>query len=296
MSGRLAVFLAVAAVCGVVGGCNRSAERDEGAAAFATPSVMLSRTDAAVGSPVDITYRFAVAPDAAPLGEDYLVFAHFMDADREQMWTDDHESPTPPRQWKPGDTIEYTRTIFIPKFPYVGPAHLEVGLYSRQSGARLPLAGQDTGMRAYRVASFTMGLQAENLFVIFKDGWHDTEVSEDGGLEWQWSRKEGTIAFRNPKRDAELMLQVDQAVPALPGPQRVDVRLGTTTVDTFMLAPGNRELRRIDLPAGLLGTGETVEMTVAVDKTFVPADVPALRSSDARELGIRVFRAYVEPK
>jgi hypothetical protein len=28
----------------------------------------------------------------------------------------------------------------------------------------------------------------------------------------------------------------------------------------------------------------------------VPADVPALRSSDARELGIRVFRAYVEPK
>jgi hypothetical protein len=33
-----------------------------------------------------------------------------------------------------------------------------------------------------------------------------------------------------------------------------------------------------------------------VDQTFVPADVPSLRSSDSRELGIRVFRAYVEPK
>jgi hypothetical protein len=37
-------------------------------------------------------------------------------------------------------------------------------------------------------------------------------------------------------------------------------------------------------------------MTIAVDHTFVPAEVPALRSADSRELGIRVFRAYVEPK
>jgi hypothetical protein len=36
-------------------------------------------------------------------------------------------------------------------------------------------------------------------------------------------------------------------------------------------------------------------MTVAVDKTFVPASVPALGSTDSRELGIRVFRAFVQP-
>ena len=45
------------------------------------------------------------------------MFVHFLDADRELMWTDDHEPPTPVRQWKPGATIEYTRTMFIPKFP-----------------------------------------------------------------------------------------------------------------------------------------------------------------------------------
>jgi hypothetical protein len=38
-----------------------------------------------------------------------------------------------------------------------------------------------------------------------------------------------------------------------------------------------------------------VEMTVAVDKTFVPASVSALGSTDTRELGIRVFRAFVQP-
>jgi hypothetical protein len=287
-------FLAVLLACGVAAGCSRPA--DEAGTPVATPTVTLSRSDAAVGSPIDMTYRFVVAPDAPPLREDYLVFVHFLDENRERMWTDDHEPATPTRQWQPGATIEYTRTVFIPKFPYVGTTTVDIGLYSRQSGERLPLAGQDTGMRAYQVASFNMRLQADNLFVIFKDGWHETEVADDGGLEWQWSKKEGTIAFRNPKRDAELFLQVDQAVNALPEPQRVEVRLGPHVVDSFALPPGDRQLRRIALPASQLGNVETVEIAISVDRTFVPADIPALRSSDARELGIRVFRAYVEPK
>jgi hypothetical protein len=39
-----------------------------------------------------------------------------------------------------------------------------------------------------------------------------------------------------------------------------------------------------------------VEVTVAVDKTFVPASITQLKSTDSRELGIRVFRAYVQAK
>jgi hypothetical protein len=38
------------------------------------------------------------------------------------MWTDDHTPPVPTTQWKPGQTVEYTRTVFIPIFPYVGDA------------------------------------------------------------------------------------------------------------------------------------------------------------------------------
>ena len=30
-----------------------------------------------------------------------------------------------------------------------------------------------------------------------------------GRTEWQWTKKEATIAFRNPKRDVVLVLQVD---------------------------------------------------------------------------------------
>lgn len=291
MPKHFAVLATAAALA--AGGCARAADE---AAAVATPTVRVGRPEAAVGSPLDLTYRFQVAASAPAFTEDYVVFVHFADANGEQMWTDDHPPPRPTRTWKAGEVIEYTRTIFIPKFPYTGPTNIQLGLYSPGSGERLPLAGQDVGMRAYQVASFNMTPQTENLSVTFTDGWHPTEVAEDGALEWQWSRGEGTLAFRNPRQDAALFLQVDQVAGAFDQPQRVEVRHGPTVLDAFALPPGSRELRRIALPKTVLGDADTVEITVAVDKTFVPAAVPALRTSDPRELGIRVFRAYVEPK
>jgi hypothetical protein len=243
-----------------------------------------------------MTYTFAVAPDAPPFTEDYTVFVHVLDKDRDLMWGDDHQPPTPTTQWKPGSTVEYTRTMFVPKFPYVGPAQIDVGLYSVKSGQRLPLAGENTGDRSIRVASFTMQLPANALFIVFKDGWYDTEVSGDAGVEWQWSKKQGVLSFRNPKRDALFMIELDQVARAWPDPQKVELRIGDNVVDSFSLPPGQRTLRRIALSPNQLGTGETVDMTVSVDKTFVPASVPELKSLDPRELGVRVFRAFVEPK
>jgi len=39
-----------------------------------------------------------------------------------------------------------------------------------------------------------------------------------------------------------------------------------------------------------------VELKIGVDRTFVPAVVTAGNQKDTRELGIRVFHAFVEPK
>jgi hypothetical protein len=269
---------------------------DDNAAPVATPSVTLGTQTAAIGSPIEMQYRFAVAPDAPPLDADYLVFVHFLDTDGELMWTDDHEPPTPVSQWKPGGTVEYTRTMFIPKFPYVGQARVEVGLYSASTGERLPLSGQTRGQRSYGVANFEMRLQNDSLFVIFRDGWHETEVGGEGsGLEWQWSRKDATLSFANPKRDVEVFLQLDQPVRPFDTPQRVEVRAGAEVVDSFPLPPGRPELRRVKLSTAQLGTGATVELVVSVDRTFVPATIPALKSNDPRELGVRMFRAFVQP-
>ena len=49
------------------------------AAPVATPSVTVARSEVAIGSPVDVQYRFAVLPDAPPFREDYWVFVHLLD-------------------------------------------------------------------------------------------------------------------------------------------------------------------------------------------------------------------------
>jgi hypothetical protein len=269
---------------------------DDNGTPIATPTVTISTKTAAIGSPIEMQYRFAVAADAPAVSDDYWVFVHFVDSDGELMWTDDHEPPTPVRQWKPGQTVEYTRTMFIPKFPYVGPTRVEIGLFSPAGGDRLAMTGQARGQRSYEVGAFDMRLESDDLFVIFRDGWHATEVaSEAAGLSWQWSRKDATLSFPNPRRDVELYLQLDQPVAAFSAPQQVDVKAGTEVVDQFTLPSGRIELRRIKLPAARLGTADTVELTLSVDRTFVPATLPGLKNTDPRELGVRVFRAFVQP-
>jgi len=278
----------------LIGGCGRTQETEP---PVVTPTVTLARPDAAIGMPIEMTYRFVVAGNAPPFMEDDTVFVHFLDRDGELMWTDDHQPLVPTRQWKPGQTIEYSRTMFVPKFPYSGETSVVVGLYSSRNGTRVPMTGQSRGQREYQVASFNLHPQTDNLYVVFKDGWHETEVAEDAsGVEWQWSRKTATLAFRNPMRDVVFYFQRDQPVQALGAPQQVELRIGPNVIDSFSLAGGQHELRKVNLTSAQLGNAETVEVTVSVDRTFVPATMTQLKSTDSRELGIRVSRAYVQAK
>ena len=288
----LRVVLAMVVVLAL--GCGRAQDTEM---PVATPSVTVGQNDAAIGTPLEMAYRFVVAPSAQAFAEDYWVFVHFLDTDGELMWTDDHPPPVPTRGWKPGQTIEYPRTMFVPKFPYVGQTRIEVGLFSPKSGARLPMTGETKGQRAYGVGTFNLRQQTDNLYVVFKDGWHETEVAdENAGIEWQWSKKNATLAFRNPMRDVTIYFQCDQPVQVLGAQQRVELRIGPVVIDSFSLPPGQRELRRISVSKAQLGDADTVEVAVTVDKTFVPATITQLKSSDGRELGIRVFRAYVQAK
>lgn len=280
------------AVLGVA--CGRT---EETAPPVATPTVTLARRAAAIGSPLEMTYRFAVAPDAPPFAESYWVFVHFLDADGELMWTDDHQPPTTTERWKPGETLEYTRTMFIPKFPYTGATAVEVGLFSPRSGGRLPMNGETRGQRSYEVASFELEPQLENQFVVFRDGWHPTEVADDDvGTEWQWSKKEATLAFRNPQRDVLFYLQLDRPVAPFEDPQQIEIRIGDAAVDRFPIRANRPELRKIPLTPAQMGDADPVVVRILVDRTFVPAAIPAMKSRDPRELGVRVFRAYVEPR
>ena len=120
---------------------------------MATPSFSANQTRVPIGSPIEVTYKFVVAKDAPKIGEDFRVFVHFLDADNERLWTDDHDLPVPTSQWKPGQTIEYTKTMFVPIVPYEGATKVLMGLYSNASDSRLPLAGTVHDRRSYVVGT-----------------------------------------------------------------------------------------------------------------------------------------------
>ena len=288
--GQLVVLLGTMAP--LAAGCRK---REAPAPPVVTPTVTLNHEKAPLGSPIEMSYRFAVARDAA-FDQNYRVMVHVVDADEELMWTDDHDPPVPTREWKPGQRIEYTRTVFVPVYPYVGEASIQLGLYSTADQKRLPLEGEEVGKRAYKVARLQLAPQTENVFTVFKDGWHPSEVAErNASVEWQWTKKEATLAFKNPKQDAIFYLDLDNPGGVFNEQQQVQVRLGDQVVDAFALTPGHEILRKIQLTAAGLGLAEMAELRISVDKTFVPALVNAATSKDPRELGVRVFHAFVEP-
>jgi hypothetical protein len=263
---------------------------------FATPSVTLNHDKAPLGSPLDITYKFVVAADAH-FDQDYRVMAHVVDADEEMIWNDDHNPPVPTTQWTPGQTIEYTRTLFVPVYPYVGEATIQVGLYSTATQKRLPLSGETAGQRAYKVARLQLQPQTENLPSTFKDGWQPTEVAEhNASVQWQWTKKEATFTFKNPRKDCLLYLELDNPGIVLKEARHVQLSLGGQAVDDFMLEPDKPQLKRIPLTAAQLGSADMVDLLIAVDRTYVPALVPGTSSKDPRELGVRVFHAFVDPR
>lgn len=266
----------------------------------ATVSFSTSKPRVPLGAPIDLTYKFNVAPNAAIAG-DYRVFVHFSDDNGNALaWTDDHEPKPPTSQWKPGQSVEYTRTIFVPVFPYVGVATVEVGLY--KGNERLPLMGPDANdrnaaNRSYKVGTIELQPPSENIFLIKKSGWHPAEFGADNpGLEWQWSQKTAIITFKNPKRDVTFYLEFDARTDVFSDhPQQVTVYSGSQVVETFPADNAGAVLKRIPVSAAQLGPNDQAELRIEVDRTFVPSKLPA-GGKDVRELGLRVYHAYVEAR
>ncbi len=165
--------------------------------------------------------------------------------------------PIPTTQWKPGQTIEYTRTVFVPVYPYIGEAAIHMGLYSPTTQKRVTLSGTDAGQNAYTVAKLQLLPQSENVFIVLKDGWHGPETPpNDAHIEWQWTRKKrATLAFRNPKKDSEFYLDVDNPSGTFPEGQHVQVKMADQVLDDFVLTAAAGVLRRIPLTVGAARIG-----------------------------------------
>jgi hypothetical protein len=282
---------AVVALVATVNACGSS----DSAPPLATVSATVSKTAAPLGSPIDITYRFEVAPGATFDGN-YRVFMHLLDSDGVNRWSDDHDPPSKTSDWKGGETVEYTRTSFIPVVPYMGEASIRVGLYRLDApDTRAPLQGPEPEGRSYKVATLNVLPQSENIFVMVRSGAHPAEFApEDPAREWFWTGRDYVASFKNPKKDATLYLEFDGRPDLFDQPQTVSVYLGSQNVASFAADSVDPHLRRIPLRADQLGSVDMAELRIGVDRSFIPSQMPA-GGQDSRELGIRIYRLFVDP-
>jgi len=298
---RRAVFKRLAAVL-VLLACAAGCSQQDSALPVATVTFSPSKTRLTPGSPVDFTYQFDVA-EGAKIDGDYRVFVQVIDRDGHgTSWNDDHFPAVATSQWKPGQTVKYSRTSFVPVIPYVGDVSVEVGLYKGQE--RLPLTTQPPpekmpSSRAYKVGTLQLApaTEGQNLFVIRRTGWNQAEY-EGANVEWTWTRKAAVFGLEtNPRRDATLYLQLDAKPEAFAGtPQQVTVSLGSQVIDQFAVDTADLILRKIPVSAAQFGTGDTPEQfRLEVDRTFIPANLPG-GSKDTRELGVRVLHYFVEAR
>lgn len=256
-------------------------------------SIDTNKARAPIGSPIEIAYRFEIGADAAAIDKDYRVFVHFLDSHNALLFTDDHDPPQPTSGWKAGETLEYERTLFIPLYPYLGTASINVGLYIPETGERLGLNGNDDGNLSYQAGQIELLDQKENIFLVYKEGWHQLEYQEDNrSMEWQWTKQEAVCSFRNPKKESVLFLEADTNINAFEEPLEVAVMIGENEVAKFVVDERDAFLKKITIPASALGDEDWVDLRLVNNQSFVPSEKGL--GDDGRELGLRVHHLYVD--
>src|SRR5690349_24989377 len=101
---------------GLLGSCAR---RDTAVENPIEPGFAANRPRVALASAVEITYTWKADAQAKKLDQDYRAMVHFLDPHNMSLFDDDHVPVPPPSTWEPGKTYTYTRTKFVPSYPYV---------------------------------------------------------------------------------------------------------------------------------------------------------------------------------
>ena len=280
----------VGAVCLLSYACGGVAQPPIG-----TITLGVDRVNAPLGAPLEFNIRFDLAPDLAPLTEDYRVLLHILGSDEELLWAEDHDPPVPTTQWQANQTVEYKHRIQVPMYPYVGEALIAVGLYSYRTGERLPLAGEDLGQMAYQVGTISLSPQPESSFLVYENGWHSAEFASDGRNDWRWTSGRASLSVRNPMTDAVFSFELDARPDMFQEPQNLALLVGENTVYEQVLDTNDRTYITQEISRDDLGTEEIVELVLTVDQTFSPASRGG-SPEDTRELGVRVFYTYFEAR
>ena len=259
----------------------------------AVVGLAIDRTRVPLGASVEVTIQFDVAPDIEPLSENYRVVLQMLDGEERILWSAEHDPAVPTTAWRPRQSVRYTERLRLPPYPYVGPVALAVALQSPVSGARLPLAGSEVDELAYRVPP-SLSIHRTKAVSWSMRGWHQVEFSVFDRSEWRWTTGRAVLSFLNPGRAVRLQIGVQGRPDLFEEPQRLSLVVGERALAEVTLDKNERIYLDYELTATDLGSDDVTRLELLIDRTFTPA-YSGGNAADTRELGVRVFDAYVEP-
>ncbi len=257
-----------------------------------TASFKVNRTRVPLGSAVEVTYSWTTGPNFKKLGKDYRALVHFVDSHKVMLFDDDHVPAPATTSWEPGKTYTYTRTKFVPIYPYVGEVDVRMGLYKDRD--RVVLQGEDAGFQEYKVAKIELLPQTENIFLVYKEGWQSPESSAaNPSQERTWTKKEAVVSFKNPRKDVILYLEADTNYKAFSTPPVLTVAVNDKTGLVIPIENSEVFLKKIRVKAEDLGKEDWVDLRLAMNQSFVPKNLNPPLNNDDRELGLLVYHLYV---
>jgi len=238
----------------------------------------------------NMTYRFKTGQKFEPIVENERVTARFLHRG-ELLMQDEFEPSIPTSKWRPGREYSFSRRLYIPPFiDEFDPAFK--GSESLNFDAGLELPGDATGASRTVMHRRTLRIApgSESPVIVYLSGWYDPETDTANPLRrFRWTAREARCLIDNPGRDALLVLRGSVNSGAVPG-QKVTVGINGRVLDEF--SPEESEFERsYVVGTEWISTGKDFLLSIAVDKTFVPAKaVPGSR--DERELGVRISLVY----
>lgn len=259
-----------------------------------TPSLSFNKRVATTGGMIKAKYTFSISPKAKIPDYNGTIFVHFVDADGNIAFTDDHQPEKKLTTWKQGETISYERLIFIPSEILPGEYNIRLGIYDPQGKKdRFPLNAKEYKDKAYEVATLIIKTPPWEL-IKFQDGWYDLERSaEDPFIQWRWTKKNAIAYLLNPLKNSKLYIEFEANPSDYEGNSiNITFKINDNILDQISFEKQEKLLKIYNLTKEKMGIDKYIKFEIESDKTFIPSKIA--KASDNRELGIRIYKIILD--
>jgi hypothetical protein len=244
---------------------------------------------------VKMNYEFDVKDEFPGLDDDYRIFVHFWRLKTKDMLLGDDHSPEKPfSQWKTGDSVKYSRVVFIPEFldefdiDFEGyeEIRLTIGLYN-------PAQEKETKAILYQKVLNVESASLNAPELVYDEGWnqpeHDPKIKNPKEQSWRWTKKAAVCIVQNPRKESLLIIRggVDKSKIA---DQKVIFKINDQVLEEFIPETAKFAKEYVIAPEKM-GSEDEFKLTIETDKTFIPSELDE-KINDDRELGVQIFFFY----